>query len=282
MNGTAIATLEQEQDGPEVDIRERLYEDLAIVLADLESGEQTAFGFAALERVVLASMPVVKAQAKKFYHVWNLENEDFQQAGVEGIYDAIARARSDKVEGFYSYVGFRIFDYMFRHSAEIGGAVTVPEGALKRAIVVRKMLRRQQDGEDLGEMLEVAGMTRQYFDRSFAIHRVLGALSFEHVVREREAMMISEEYYDGRDLCIKDPADLFEVAVGKTIIKQAIDILKPREQFIVRSYFGLDGFEQLTLAKIGEALGVTESRICQIMAKCKNQLAGTISRLSED
>ena len=42
------------------------------------------------------------------------------------------------------------------------------------------------------------------------------------------------------------------------------DGLSQREIFILKNYFGLDGYEELTLEKIGEELNLTKERVRQI------------------
>jgi len=52
------------------------------------------------------------------------------------------------------------------------------------------------------------------------------------------------------------------------LLAAAINSLSEREKIVVTLYY----FEGLTLAEIGEILGVTESRVCQIHTKAVNQL----------
>ena len=60
----------------------------------------------------------------------------------------------------------------------------------------------------------------------------------------------------------------------KQLLAQAINRLPEREKIVLTLYY----YEGLTLAEIGEILGVTESRVCQIHTKSVLQLR---SRLSE-
>ena len=59
------------------------------------------------------------------------------------------------------------------------------------------------------------------------------------------------------------------------MLAAAINSLSEREKIVVTLYY----FEGLTLAEIGEILGVTESRVCQIHTKAVGGLRGQLSEL---
>jgi RNA polymerase sigma factor FliA len=52
------------------------------------------------------------------------------------------------------------------------------------------------------------------------------------------------------------------------MLASAINALSEREKLVITLYY----FEGLTLAEIGDVLGVTESRICQIHTKAVGQM----------
>ena len=59
----------------------------------------------------------------------------------------------------------------------------------------------------------------------------------------------------------------------KQILASAINRLGDREKIVLTLYY----YEGLTLAEIGEVLGVTESRVCQIHTKAVLQLRSKLS-----
>ena len=59
------------------------------------------------------------------------------------------------------------------------------------------------------------------------------------------------------------------------LLAAAINSLSEREKIVVTLYY----FEGLTLAEIGEILGVTESRVCQIHTKAVGGLRGQLSEV---
>ena len=65
----------------------------------------------------------------------------------------------------------------------------------------------------------------------------------------------------------EDPVAVFESQEMKGILAGAINRLGEREKIVITLYY-----EGLTLAEIGQVLGVTESRVCQMRTKAVLQL----------
>jgi RNA polymerase sigma factor FliA len=61
---------------------------------------------------------------------------------------------------------------------------------------------------------------------------------------------------------------VFESQELKHILAGAINRLDEREKIVITLYY----YEGLTLAQIGQVLGVTESRVCQMHTKAVLQL----------
>ena len=71
-----------------------------------------------------------------------------------------------------------------------------------------------------------------------------------------------------------DPVEAYEVDEMKHLLADAINRMPDRERLVLTLYY----YEGLTLAEIGDILGVTESRVCQIHTKAILQLRGRLSR----
>jgi len=68
-----------------------------------------------------------------------------------------------------------------------------------------------------------------------------------------------------------------EVTFGRSLeheLRAALGNLEPREERILRLYFGIDGQEPLTLEQIGAQMGLTRERIRQIKEKALAKLRG--------
>jgi RNA polymerase sigma factor for flagellar operon FliA len=82
------------------------------------------------------------------------------------------------------------------------------------------------------------------------------------------------------ELCVTDtlkdrsesPDAAYEVEEMRRVLADAID-LPEREKIVATLYY----YEALTLAEIGQVLGVTESRVCQIHTKAVLQLRSRLA-----
>ena len=70
------------------------------------------------------------------------------------------------------------------------------------------------------------------------------------------------------DCFADDPAKTFESAETSQILADAIGRMPERARLVLTLYY----YQGLTLAEIGNTLGVTESRVCQIHHKAILQL----------
>src|SRR5690606_13492516 len=71
-----------------------------------------------------------------------------------------------------------------------------------------------------------------------------------------------------RDPAADDPVEIAEDRELRRLLARAINTLPEREKTVVTLYY----YEGLTLAEIGQVLGVTESRVSQIHTKSVLQL----------
>ncbi len=82
-----------------------------------------------------------------------------------------------------------------------------------------------------------------------------------------------EDYLD----CLQDKAEAGpEVNTGfeeiKKILAQSIDILPEKEKIVLSLYY----YDELTLKEIGDVIGLTESRICQLHSQAILRLKGKL------
>ena len=109
-------------------------------------------------------------------------------------------------------------------------------------------------------------------------------MSFVNVVALDELLNVGGEQGDKlslvdtlEDTKAEDPVAAFETEETKYLLAKAINTLPEREKIVVTLYY----YEGLTLAEIGQVLGVTESRICQMHTKAVLQLrASSPTRLT--
>ena len=70
----------------------------------------------------------------------------------------------------------------------------------------------------------------------------------------------------------KQPDAAITLSSSQERLEMVLDGLDEREHEIVRLYFGLDGSEPMTLAQIGDRMGVTRERIRQLKVKALSRL----------
>jgi len=75
------------------------------------------------------------------------------------------------------------------------------------------------------------------------------------------------------DSRVKDPSKTYEIEEMRRILAEAINRLPEREKIVISLYY----YEGLTLREIGEVLGVTESRVCQMHTKAILRLKGRLT-----
>lgn len=71
-----------------------------------------------------------------------------------------------------------------------------------------------------------------------------------------------------------DPAEVIDREALLNVIARAVERLPEREALVIGLYYQ----DELTLQEIGEVLGVTESRVCQIRSQAIARLRATLER----
>jgi RNA polymerase sigma factor for flagellar operon FliA len=144
--------------------------------------------------------------------------------------------------------------------------------SIERAIskLENELKRSPEDAEVAAELdmsePELAGMLSQIsFTGLVALDELLGASGGDH----SSGTTVGDTIADGAH----DPVHAFEVDEMKHLLADAINRMPDRERLVLTLYY----YEGLTLAEIGDVLGVTESRVCQIHTKAILQLRGRMA-----
>jgi RNA polymerase sigma factor FliA len=118
-------------------------------------------------------------------------------------------------------------------------------------------------------------MTREQFTQTLSQISLVGIVPLDELLSGADGgdggqSTLADTITDRTD----DPVEAFEVQEIKHILSEAVEGMPERERLVLTLYY----YEGLTLAEIGQVLGVTESRVCQIHTKGILQLR---SRLLE-
>lgn len=247
----------------------RLWEDYK------RTGEQ-----AIRDQLIVLYSPLVKYVAARVavglpQHV---DQSDLVSYGIIGLIDAIDRFDPVRAVKFETYAIPRIKGAIID---ELRAIDWVPRSVRAKARAVEQayssleasLLRTPTDAEVAAE-LDISEQDLQ---------DILRQVSFVGIAALDEVFLVGGDRTERTTLgdTIPDatagPVALFEDKESKEILAQAISQLGERERTVLSLYY----YEGLTLAEIGEILGVTESRVCQIHTKAVLQLRSRLDRRGE-
>ena len=229
------------------------------------------------ERLILHYSPLVKYVAGRVGVGLppNIEQADLVSYGIFGLIDAIEKFDLERAIKFETYAISRIRGAIID---ELRAIDWIPRSVRYKAREVEKayaaleakLHRTPTEPEVAQEM----GITLD------ELHTIFSRVSFVNVVALDELLNVGGDKGDKlslvdtlEDTKAEDPVAAFESEETKYLLAKAINQLPEREKIVVTLYY----YEGLTLAEIGQVLGVTESRICQMHTKAVLQLRGRLA-----
>ncbi|MBI1377775.1 MAG: RNA polymerase sigma factor WhiG [Frankiales bacterium] len=242
-----------------------------------------ATGDAALrERLILHYSPLVKYVAGRVGVGLppNIEQADLVSYGIFGLIDAIEKFDLERAIKFETYAINRIRGAIID---ELRSIDWIPRSVRFKAREVEKAYQSLE--ATLQRTPTEAEVAEQMGIRIEELHSIFSQVSFVNVVALDELLHAGGERGDKmtlgdtlEDPKAPDPINLFEGEETKYILAKAINMLPEREKIVVTLYY----YEGLTLAEIGQVLGVTESRICQMHTKAVLQLRAKLAESHDD
>lgn len=230
----------------------------------------------ARDRLILHYSPLVKYVAGRVAVGLpaNIEQADLISYGIFGLIDAIEKYDPERGIKFETYAISRIRGSIID---ELRAIDWVPRSVRFKAREVEKAytnlenkLKRPPSDAEIAEEMDVT------LDELNHIYTQLSTVS---LVALDELMSVEGERGDKLSLVetLEDtktagPVESVETEELKAILGNAINRLPEREKIVVTLYY----YEGLTLAEIGQVLGVTESRVCQMHTKAVLGLRGKI------
>jgi RNA polymerase sigma factor FliA len=229
------------------------------------------------ERLILHYSPLVKYVAGRVGVGLpsNIEQADLVSYGIFGLIDAIEKFDLERAIKFETYAISRIKGAIID---ELRSIDWIPRSVRYKAREVEKAyasleakLHRSPTEAEVAEELGI---------KLEELHQIFSQVSFVNVVALDELLSAGNEKGDKlslvdtlEDTKAEDPVAAFETEETKYLLAKAINTLPEREKIVVTLY----NYEGLTLAEIGQVLGVTESRICQMHTKAVLQLRGKLA-----
>jgi RNA polymerase sigma factor for flagellar operon FliA len=250
-------------------------EDDAAVIAKLWTDYKDTGSREARDRLIVHYSPLVKYVAGRVSAglPQNIEQADLVSYGIFGLIDAIDKFDTGRQIKFETYAIARIKGAIID---ELRAIDWVPRSVRAKARAVEKAystleasLHRTPTDAEVAEQMQISvGELQTIFNQvSF-----VGLVALDEMLSggERgESSTLGDTLPDRGE----GPVAAFEVEEMKQILASAINRLGDREKIVLTLYY----YEGLTLAEIGEVLGVTESRVCQIHTKAVLQLRSKLS-----
>ncbi len=203
----------------------------------------------------------------------HFDEEDLVSYGIIGLIDAIERFEPDRNLRFETYAIPRIKGAIIDELRSIDWvprSVRTKARAVEQAVThLEATLRRTPNEVEVAAELE---MTVGEFHKAMRKISSVGMMALDEVLRggdRSERSTLGETLPDGGH----GPVDTFEAKESKEALIRAVDGMPEREKTVLTMYY----YDGLTLTEIGDVLGVTESRVCQIHTKALRQLRSKLS-----
>ncbi|MCF6353532.1 MAG: RNA polymerase sigma factor FliA [Candidatus Polarisedimenticolaceae bacterium] len=221
--------------------------------------------------LVTQHAPLVKRIA---YHLMNrlppnIQADDLIQAGMIGLLEASRNYDPSQGASFETYAGIRIRGSMLD---EIRRSDWTPRSVHRKARVVAEAMRTIEneygrDARDV-EVAEELGMTLKEY------HAILQDASGCRIFSLDELTAVGDVMRGEAGGIHAGPYEGLQKDAFKEALAQEIAGLPERERLVMALYYD----EELNLREIGQILGVSESRVCQIHSQAALRLR---SRLEE-
>jgi RNA polymerase sigma factor for flagellar operon FliA len=194
----------------------------------------------------------------------SVDRGDLVSYGLFGLIDAIEKFEPERGFRFETYAIARIKGNMLD---ELRSLDWVPRSVRRKAkaidrayVALESDLHRPPSDTELAEAL---GMSDEQLQHALSQVSLVNLVTFDSTIAghpgSEGGVTVGDTLVDAAD----GPVDVLELAEMRQILADAIEALPARERQVVALYY----FDGLTLAEIGEVLGVTESRACQIHGK---------------
>ncbi len=219
----------------------------------------------ARERLILQYSPLVKYVAGRVSVGLpaTIEHADLVSYGMFGLIDAIEKFDLAKGVKFETYAITRIRGAIIdelRSIDWIPRSVRTKARDVEQAMTSLELrLRRTPSEQELADELSIGVKELRVMLTQVSLVSVV-ALDESFGGEDSERQSLIDTLQDPRS---PDPEATFEDAEMRAMLGEALNRMAEREKTVLVLYY----FEGMTLAQIGQVLGVSESRVCQMHTK---------------
>lgn len=222
------------------------------------------------EQLINRYAPLVKRIA---YHLLarlpaSVQVEDLMQAGMIGLLEASRKYDAGKGASFETYAGIRIRGAMLD---EVRKGDWAPRSVHRNTRMVTDAIRAvgARTGRDAKDS-EVAAELKLSLDEYYGI---LGDTMGSRLFSFDDLMEGGEHGLEESGSHELEPGRGLEDERFRKALADAIANLPERERLVLSLYYD----EELNLKEIGEVLGVSESRVCQLHSQCAARLRARLA-----
>jgi RNA polymerase sigma factor for flagellar operon FliA len=195
----------------------------------------------------------------------HIDLDDLHSTGVIGLMDAIEKFDPDKNCKFKTYAEFRIKGAILdqlRSLDWVPRSVRQKSRKLEHAYgEVEQRLGRQATEEEVADSL---GLQIEKFHDLLNQVRGISLVNLEEIRGTNADGDRTGTFADIiEDVTAENPFETLKTVETKNVIADTIGGLPEKERLVVSLYY----YEDLNMKEIGNILGITESRVCQIHTK---------------
>jgi RNA polymerase sigma factor for flagellar operon FliA len=225
------------------------------------------------DQLVERFAPLVKRVA---YHLMarlpaSVQVDDLVQNGMLGLLDAISRFEAGMGAQFETYAAQRIRGAMLDGLRENDWLPRSLRRDFRRIeVAISKLEQQNGRAPSEKELADSLGMALLEYQKMLQDARGHQLIYFEDMVEEGGDSFLDRHFVDDKN----EPLRMLEErGLQKSLVK-GIEALPDREKMMMALYYEQD----LNLREIGEVMGVTESRVCQLhsqaVARLRSRLFG--------
>ena len=223
------------------------------------------------DQLIQRFAPLVKRIA---YHLMarlpsSVQVDDLVQNGMMGLLDAINRFEAGMGAQFETYAAQRIRGAMLdglRENDWLPRSLRRDFRRIEEAIAQLEQQYGRAPSEQ--ELAKALGMSLADYQKTLQDARGHQLISFEDMVEEGDDDYLERHLKDETN----EPSKLLEDQNLHSLLAQGIEQLPEREKLMMALYYEQD----LNLREIGEVMGVTESRVCQLHSQAVARLRARI------
>ncbi|MGL5353956.1 MAG: FliA/WhiG family RNA polymerase sigma factor [Clostridium sp.] len=221
------------------------------------------------EQIIEKYIPLVKYLASRISigKTKYIEYEDLVSYGIIGLMDAISKFDPTKGMKFSSYASIRIRGSMID---EIRKNRPISKGAMDKLARYNESIERLQN-----RFMREPTMDEIAIDLNMTISEVS---EIENYINYMSVVSLETIIYSDdddvsfigivEDKTTVSPESSLEEKEKLEILAECIEKLKEKDRLVLNLYY----FEGLNLREIGDVLGVSESRICQLHSRAIRNL----------